>query len=65
MMQISDTTRLRWLMQEVDGLCNVRLDRYAYAAMVAEEEGREEPNDQDMLDGFRRMIDLAIEGGDR
>jgi hypothetical protein len=63
--QTSDTTRLRYLMREIDGFVNVKGDRYDYAMMVAADEGREVPTEQDELDGFRRMIDCALEGGDK
>lgn len=61
----SDAERLKFLMQEgPDGFVNVLKDRHQYAMEVAEEKGREIPNEQDEIEGFRRMIDCAMEGGD-
>ena len=58
----SDTARLRYLMKDgPDGFTNVEKDRYEYACEVAEENGREVPSDADELEGFRRMIDSAME----
>jgi hypothetical protein len=47
-----------------DGFAHVAKDRYEYAMEAAAEEGREEPNAADELEGFRRMIDCAMDGGD-
>jgi len=63
-LQTSDTARLLFLMKEIDGLVGVKADRYQYAAEVASEHGREEPTERDEVDGFRRMIDCAMSGGD-
>lgn len=60
---MSDTTRLSFLMQEIDGFGNVEKDRFYYASEVAEEEGHEEITDSDELEGFRRLIDAAIKQG--
>ena len=58
----SDTARLRFLMIDgcVDGFGGIEKDRYEYAYEVAVEEGRDEPNEADELEGFRRLIDAAI-----
>lgn len=62
----SDTARLRFLMEDgPDGFGCVKKDRYEYAYDAATENGREEPNDHDELEGFRRMIDCAMAGGDK
>lgn len=61
----SDTARLRYMMDNgPDGFVHVRKDRYDYASEAAEENGREEPNAADELEGFRRLIDCAMAGGD-
>ena len=61
-----DTERLRYMMEEgPDGFLHVTKDRYDYAAEVAAERGREEPNSRDEMDGYRRMLDCAMAGGDR
>lgn len=61
-----DTDRLRYVMEacDFDGFVNVQKDRYSYAAEVAEENGRDEPTADDCLDGFRRLIDCSMSGGD-
>lgn len=62
----SDAARLRYMMEEgPDGFVHVTKDRYEYATEAAADEGREEPNAADELEGFRRMIDCAMAGGDR
>jgi len=62
----SDTARLAYLMDVgCDSFAHVRKDRHEYATEVAAENGREEPNRGDELEGFRRLIDCAIGGGDK
>ena len=58
----SDADRLRWIMEycEFDGIHGLKMDRHEYASYEAETHGRDEPNAEDELDGFRRMIDAAI-----
>jgi hypothetical protein len=58
----SDTERLKFLMTDgcMDGFFGVKKDRYEYAYDVAVEEGRDEPNEADELEGFRRLIDEAM-----
>lgn len=58
----SDTARLKFLMTDgcVEGFVGLEKDRYEFAYDVAVEEGREEPNDADELEGFRRLIDAAM-----
>jgi len=58
----SDAERLRWIMSYCgfDGIHGLTMDRYEYASFEAETHGRDEPNSDDELDGFRRMIDAAI-----
>lgn len=61
----SDTARLKYMMEQgPDGFVHVTKDRYEYATDVATENGRDEPNAHDELEGFRRMIDCAMSGGD-
>ena len=58
-----DTMRLAWLISEdavPEGFPGVASDRYDYAMQVAAERGRDEPNDSDCLDGFRRLVDAAM-----
>lgn len=59
---MSDTKRLEWLMTATgaDGFLRVEKDRYEYARDVANEEGREEPNANDELEGFRRCVDEGM-----
>ncbi len=59
---MNDVKRLEWLMKVsgIEGFKNVDKDRYDYASEVAHEEGRDEPNTDDEIDGFRRCIDEAI-----
>lgn len=61
-----DTDRLRYVMDDCcfDGFVNVQKDLYSYAMEVAEENGRDEPTADDCLDGFRRLIDCSMSGGD-
>ncbi len=59
---MSDTKRLAFLMQEIDGFGNVLRDRYDYATEVSEEEGHDEITESDELEGFRRLIDAAMKG---
>lgn len=56
-----DTRRLLYLMHNgPDGFAHVEKDRYQYASERAEAAGREEPNWQDELNGWRLLIDAAI-----
>lgn len=63
---INDTERLRYVMTDIDGFGNVKKDRYEYAEIVSFEREHEYvcPTLDDDLEGFRRMIDCAIYGGD-
>ena len=57
-----DTERLAWLLQEEcvpDGFVGVEADRYEFAMQAASEAGRDEPSDEDCLEGMRRLIDAA------
>jgi hypothetical protein len=60
---MSDTKRLKFLMDNcyIEGFINVAKDRYEYSYEVASEEGRDEPNEADELEGFRRLIDASME----
>lgn len=57
---MSDARRLKWVMQEIDGYVCLSADKWEYAQDEATRNGREEPNDSDMMDGIRRMIDDAM-----
>lgn len=57
----SDTKRLAFLMDTIDGFEGVKMDKHEYAWQAALEEGREEPNPSDELEGFRRLIDAAMD----
>jgi hypothetical protein len=46
---------------EFDGYTTVEKDRYDYAIDCMEENGRDEPNKEDELNGLRRLIDAAME----
>src|SRR5690606_4928553 len=56
-----DGARLDWLARQSipEGFVHVTSDIYEYACEVADENGRDEPNDADLLAGHRRMIDAA------
>ena len=56
-----DAERLGWLATDgcIEGFVGVEYDIYEYACGVAEESGREEPNESDMLGGLRRLVDAA------
>lgn len=61
-MMASDSERLRWLMENcVEGIAGPGNDRYGYAMQIAEREGHAEPTATDELDGFRQMIDDAMD----
>lgn len=49
---------------EFDGYTTVEKDRYDYAIDCMEENGRDEPNKEDELNGLRRLIDAAMETKD-
>lgn len=57
-----DGERLLYLVKDggVEGFRHVKADIYDYACDAAEESGRDEPSDADMLSGMRRLIDAAI-----
>jgi hypothetical protein len=63
MTHYTDTQRLQYLLhaEVLDGFAHVTLDRHEYAFHCADEAGREEPNQDDELNGFRRLIDAAID----
>jgi len=58
----ADLKRLAFLSNEpvIEGFVGIPKDVYDYASDCAEECGRDEPNDEDMLNGMRRLIDAAI-----
>ena len=47
--------------RRVVGFVHVKDDIYDYASDAAEEAGRDEPNEADMLSGIRRLVDAAME----
>jgi hypothetical protein len=57
----TDAMRLRYLMdaEVLEGFAHVEPDRYDCASQCAEMAGRKEPNEDDELNGFRLMIDMA------
>ena len=57
---MSDARRLKWVMQDIDGFACLSADKWEYAQDEATRNGREEPNESDMMDGIRRMIDWAM-----
>lgn len=59
--QYSDTQRLLFLMNYVEGFGTLAQDRHEYALQVADDNGRSEPTVSDYLEGFRRMCDDAME----
>lgn len=62
---VNDADRLRYVMTDIDGFANVEKDRYEYAMLVSRERGHGRwPTPDDELEGFRRMIDCALSGGD-
>ena len=62
----TDADRLRYILENevLDGFVNIQKDRYDYAMDVANELGHEEPTKDDELEGFRRLIDCVMTGGD-
>lgn len=56
-----DGERLVFLASErvPEGFVGDKDDIYDYACDCAEENGRDEPNDADLIEGYRRMIDSA------
>ncbi len=56
----TDEQRLKFIMQDLDSFWKVEKDRFEYAWDVAEESGRVEPTEDDLLEGFRRMVDEAM-----
>lgn len=59
-----DTRRLRFVMGSIDGFRNVSKDRYELAAMIfAAAGGRDKPSESDELNGFRLLVDMAMNGG--
>lgn len=57
-----DSRRLRWLMtgSGIDGFYGVVDDRYDFASQIAYERGHDEPTPDDEFDGWRRLIDAAM-----
>lgn len=55
-----DSARL-WFACIFDGYSTVEEDRYDFAEYCAHENGRDEPNKEDELNGLRRLIDAAME----
>jgi len=59
---LKDAERLAFLASEpvIEGFVGIEKDIYDYAFDAAEEVGRDEPNEADMLTGLRRLIDAAL-----
>jgi len=59
----AEAERLAFLAREpvIEEINGVKKSIYDYAAMIAEENGRDEPNYEDYTNGMRRLIDAAIE----
>jgi hypothetical protein len=56
-----DAARLHfWFWEGVDGFKGLPMDKYEYACEVAARNGREEPNEDDELQGFREFTDAAM-----
>ena len=55
-----DAERLRFAMQDIDGFGDISMDKYDYAILEAEANGRDEPNADDELNGIRQLCDAAI-----
>jgi len=60
----TDAERLVYAMQEIDGFACLDADKYEYVQDEATRHNRAEPNDEDTLNGIRRMIDDAMLTGD-
>lgn len=58
-----DTRRLRFVMGSIDGFGNVSKDRYELALVFAAAGRRDEPSESDELNGFRLLVDMAMNGG--
>lgn len=56
----TDTKRLMFAMQDIDGFLSVKQDKYDLAVVVMEERGLDEPDWECELEGVRRLIDKAI-----
>ena len=46
---------------EFDGYVGVEKDKYDYACECMDEAGRDEPNEEDELNGLRRLIDAKMD----
>ena len=59
-----DKKRMSWLIENElvpEGFACMASDRYDVAAAVAAERGRDIPNDDDCIEGFWRVVDIAME----
>lgn len=56
----TDEQRLRFLMKDNESYFRVKKDRYEYAQIEACNDGRSIVNENDELEGFRRMVDDAM-----
>lgn len=59
----TDKERLDFLADDPipEGFANLEMDVYEYAIQVANEAGGDEPTKEDQREGFRRMIDAAMD----
>jgi len=55
-----DSERLLFACADYDGFDGVEENKHDFAMQVAWENGRDEPNRQDEVNGLRRLIDKAI-----
>lgn len=56
-----DAARLMYATKDYDGFEHVKLDKYDYAIECMEDAGRNEPNEEDELNGVRKLIDAAMQ----
>lgn len=59
------TMRLKFIKEQclIDGFAHIEKDLYDYALEVAAENDRNDPSEEDEFNGFRRMVDAAIQSG--
>ncbi len=57
-----DAERMNWMADNlvIEGFVSVGLDLYGYATDAAEESGRDEPIQDDVRSGIRRLLDAAM-----
>lgn len=55
-----DAMRLMYVMEDVDGFCNIDDDKQEVTFEVATKNGRTDPNNDDFLEATRLLIDRAM-----